>query len=433
MKRYLAALMLLLIFPALALAEAQAADTLSIGSSVLESGENARIVRFEVKAQSDQADDQSAAQATDASKSGAEDPVQADIRTVAVNALLSARFEQDRAQAMYEQTLARGGRIRQSESVYMDGRVASLGLIWQGRQADGMDGCSAYGLTIDLATGAELTFDDLFADADAAAAAMEEIIERDIVWELSDYMEYADLLPMPRDCFWFDEGGFTVGYGDERYRYFSGKSGTVHFSWYELSPFIGEDSPLWALSQPQPADAQSIAERVTAGRFGDEAASELSPTRRTWIAYERDYGYGVAVGDRLGDALGELTLLADPDYTRESMVYLFEDSGLRGYALEIPRYADTAEEDTPISAVRASRISWHGLTTGASTRGEIVSLLGEPQQALDYSAQDADYAMLEPGESLLYAFGDNVLEAHLDEGGVLSCLILRSAFPQRLY
>ena len=429
MKRFLASAMMLLIFPVLALAEAGVADALTVGGSVIEGADGARIVRFEVKDQSDQAADE----VSDAAQNGAQVASQDDIRTVAVNALLNARFEQDRAQAMYEQTLARGGRIYQRESVYTDDRVISLGLIWQGRQADGTDGCSAYGLTLDRETGAELTFGDLFADADAVAAAMEEIIERDIVWELSDYMEYADLLPIPRDCFWFDEAGFTVGYSDERYRYFSGKSGTVHFSWYELAPFIDEESPLYAYAQPQPADAQAIADCVAAGRFGDEVASELPPTRRTWIAYERDYGSGLAVGDLMGDALSELTLLADPDYTRESMVYLFEDSGLRGYALEIPRYADTPEGETPISAVRASRISWHGLTTGVSTREEIAQLLGEPEQTLAYDSQDAAYAMLSPGESLLYAFGGNVLEAHLDEGGVLSCLILRSTLPGSLY
>lgn len=415
MKRFWAALALLLMIPALAMCEADGAqEPLNVGIEIAVRDE-ASLVRF-------------FALAGDFKRE-----LEEDARVAAVDALLDERFAQERSAAIFEQASARGWRFCQKGSRYIDQRVASIGLIWQGRQADGTDGCSAYGLTLDLATGEELTFGDLFADADAAAAAMEEIIERDIVWELSDYMEYADLLPMPRDCFWFDEDGFTVGYGDERYRYFSGKSGTVHFCWYELAPFIGEDSPLFALAQTEQPDAAAIAELAAAGRFGDEAFSEESGAAREGIDYERSCGFSLAVGDRMGDALDALTLLADPDYTRESMVYLFEDSGLRGYALEIPRYADTPEEDTPISAVRASRIGWHGLTTGASTREEIVALLGEPEETLDYGAQDAAYAMLAPGESLLYSFGENALEAHLDEDGVLSCLILRAAFPQRLY
>ena len=41
--------------------------------------------------------------------------------------------------------------------------------------------------------------------------------------------------------------------------------------------------------------------------------------------------------------------------------------------------------------------------------------------------------MLEPGESLIYTMQGYVLEAHLDGGGVLSCLILHASLPERLY
>lgn len=337
-----------------------------------------------------------------------------DARVEAVAALLEERFSQSRAAAIFSQAASRGGqRIAQRESLYQDGRIASMGLIWQGEQADGLDGCSCAGLTLDLATGRELTFADLFSDADAAAAAMEAVIERDVLPELSDYLEFADLLPVPRDCFWFDETGLTVGYDDERYRTFSGRSGTVHFAWQELAAQIGEDSPIFSLSRPQAADADALAAQVAQGRFG--------------------VGLPYGLGDRMGDALAALPLLADPDYTTDSRVYLFEDSALRGFALEIPLYADTAPEDTPVSAVRASRVSLHGLTTGETAREQIVSLLGEPDRTLSYDADDARDHMLAPGESLLYALGGRVLEAHLDGDGVLSCLILRDAFPERLY
>ena len=46
---------------------------------------------------------------------------------------------------------------------------------------------------------------------------------------------------------------------------------------------------------------------------------------------------------------------------------------------------------------------------------------------------DALDAMLEPGTSLLYAVSGRVLQAHVGEDGVLSCLILRDAMPERLY
>lgn len=303
-----------------------------------------------------------------------------------------------------------GAKVTQEASVYQDGEIASMVLTWKGTQADGSDGCAVLTMALDLTTGEEITFDRLFADPEAAAAAMEAVIEEEILAAMSDYMEYADLLPMPRDSFGFDENGLTVYYPDDRYRYFGGMSGSVHFAWYELEDFIGEDSPVRALAAAQPADGQAIETAVSSGRFGGAMPFGL--------------------GDRLGDALHALTLLADPDYTKDAMVYLFEEARLRGWALEIPRYADTDEEDTPVSAVRASRISWHGLTTGRTARGEIVALLGEPERTKSIDEDTAFDMMLEPGESLLYRFGEHVLQAHVDGNGVLSCLILRDSMPE---
>ena len=390
MKRiWLAALLLLL--PALALGEGAAA-VMRIDITQMGAGDSRVLMLF---AQADEQADEAALEAV-----------------AAVNALIEERFAQSRAGTVFAQASERGSTaIAQEGFDYQDGRVASIGVIWQGRQADGTDGCSAFSLAIDLATGEELTFADLFSDADAAAQAMEEILSRDVLPELSDYMAYADLLPVPRDCFWFDESGFTVGYSDERYRYFSGRSGTVHFAWHELAELIPEESPLYALSRPQEEDAQAIRALLSEGRFG--------------------VGIPYGVGDRLGDALEALTLLADPDYARDSglggsfRLYLFEESELRGFPLETPLYADTAERETPISGVRATRVSWHGLTTGKSTREEIVSLLGEPDRTVVYDAGGARDAMIVPGESLIYAGESGTLYAHVDEEGVLAMLAIR--------
>ena len=41
--------------------------------------------------------------------------------------------------------------------------------------------------------------------------------------------------------------------------------------------------------------------------------------------------------------------------------------------------------------------------------------------------------MLEPGESLFFEDMGSVLQAHFDESGVLSCMILRAAMPETLF
>ena len=69
------------------------------------------------------------------------------------------------------------------------------------------------------------------------------IIENDVLSQLSDYMEYSELLPMPRDNYAIDAYGLTVFYPDDSYRYFDEQSGAVQFAWYELADYIGEEQP----------------------------------------------------------------------------------------------------------------------------------------------------------------------------------------------
>lgn len=329
-----------------------------------------------------------------------------------VNGMLDMRFAQTRASELYERAQRQGGGQRvifQSPHGYTDGELASLAIVWEGEQPDGSQGSRPYSLTLNLATGEEIaTLDALFADPEAAVAAMEAIVQRDYLDGMNTYIEVAELLPLPRDCFSFDEVGLTVYYGDDRYRTLDGKNGYVTFYWHEVSPYIGEDSPVYALSRSQAADAQAIRSAQT--YFGEHRLLGLN--------------------EPLGKAMTAYGLTGEPDYTSNAILYPLEAPELRGCSVEIPKYAETEPEDTPISAVRHSRVSWHGLTTGVTTREEIVGLLGEPEKTLSYDEDDAADMMLEMGESLLYACGEFALEAHLDENGVLSCLILRAQMPE---
>ena len=396
MKRgLLAALLLLWLVPAAALCE------ITVRGDAQGDGVN-RIVRFAPEA----------AQAQDIPLSEEEQLAQETLMLQIAGAL-DLRFAQSRAAQLYANAQASGdGRmvIHQKASAYADGRLASLAVVWEGMQPDGAQGCRPYSLTLDLTTGQELTLADLFDDMDGAVAAMEEIIERDVLEEMNTYVEVYDLLPLPTDCFSLDEQGMTVYYDDGRYRTFEGKSGCVTFYWYELADYIGADSPVYALSRPQEADAEAI--RAADGAFGEHLPG---------------------LGRTLGDAMDACALTDEPDYTQDSILYTALEAGMSGFAAEIPKYAETAEADTPISAVRAGRISWHGLTTGKSTRADIIALLGEPQSTVTYDPDDAADMLLEPGESLIYALTGCVLEAHLDGDGVLSCLILHDALPERLY
>lgn len=378
MKRLFAALLAALMLPACGLCAITMSETVDAASE-------STLVAFEI----------------------AEDGALPEMVRMALDMQIEARFEQKAALAVLSRA---GAHVEQKGWLFEDGRIASMARTWQGEQPGGRDGSSAAALTVSLESGMELYMDELFADFDGAVAAMEAIIEADVLDGMNAYMENTELLPMPTTSFLVDETGLTVFYPQERYSYFDGACGSVTFYWHELAPYIGEDSPVYALSRPQAADAAAI--RSAAGSFGSE-----------WLV----------LGKPLGDAMAPCGLTDEPDYTTNAVVYASGDARLRGASVEIPKYAETDPADTPISALRHTRASFHGLTTGKTARDEIVSLLGEPDSTLMYSEHAADDALLVPGESLLYACEGYVLEAHLDADGVLSCLILRDAMPETLY
>lgn len=398
-NRLLAALALLWLMPALALGE------ITVRSETTGDDVN-RIVHFAPKAE-DTAGGESAL--------SEEEQLAQETLMLQITGALDMRFAQSRAAQLYANAQASGDSrrvIHQTPFVYADDALASLAILWEGTQPDGTQGCRPYSLTLDLTTGQELALADLFDDPDGAVAAMEAIIGRDVLEEMNTYVEVYDLLPMPTDCFSVDETGLTVYYTDERFRTFEGRSGYVTFYWYELEAYIGKDSPVYALSRPQAADAEAI--RAADGVFD---ANRLPGLRVT-----------------LGSAMDACALTDEPDCTRDSILYTALDAGLRGFAVEIPKYAETEEEQTPVSAVRASRVSMAGLlTTGKTTEQEVRALLGEPAREQAYDEGAALDAMLPQGRSLLYEISGRVLQTHFDEDGVLACVILRSAMPEGLY
>ena len=279
-NRLLAALALLWLMPALALGE------ITVRSETTGDDVN-RIVHFAPKAE-DTAGGESAL--------SEEEQLAQETLMLQITGALDMRFAQSRAAQLYANAQASGDSrrvIHQTPFVYADDALASLAILWEGTQPDGTQGCRPYSLTLDLTTGQELALADLFDDPDGAVAAMEAIIGRDVLEEMNTYVEVYDLLPMPTDCFSVDETGLTVYYTDERFRTFEGRSGYVTFYWYELEAYIGEGSPVYALSRPQAADAEAIRAadgvfdanrlpglRVTLGSAMDACALTDEPTAR---------------------------------------------------------------------------------------------------------------------------------------------------------
>jgi len=336
---------------------------------------------------------------------GKEAPV--DPVMMALDMQIAVRFAPEQA----KKALAReGAGLWQTGDVYQDGRMASMWRSWKGEQADSVEGDYHAALTVNLETGMEIYLDEILTDYDAAIAEMEAIIQRDVLDGMSGYLEYDDLLPMPVDSYSFNERGLTIYWDKERYRYFDGEAGSVTFLWHEIADYIGESSPAYAVSRPKEIDVSGLRADMALGTF--------------------DEYLGCRLYTRMEEA-SRICRLGEPDYTTDALVYPIE--GMRGFALEIPKYAETSEEETPVSAVRASRIATRGLMTGKTTVETLYSIFGEPDMALVLDEEAAADALLEPGESLFFEDMGSVLQAHFDEDGLLACLILRDAMPESLY
>ena len=103
-------------------------------------------------------------------------------------------------------------------------------------------------VNIDLRTGQEITFGDLFTDADEARAMMEETIADEILPDMSAHLAAAELLPLP-DVFSLTEYGLTLHYPIRRFETLSERAGTITFLWSELADMLdlSEDSVLTRL------------------------------------------------------------------------------------------------------------------------------------------------------------------------------------------
>lgn len=290
-------------------------------------------------------------------------------------------------------------------AVYQKGDVLSVAVSRRGEQADGSLGDSVTAMVFDLKTGDRIPLEALFADPQASLGAMEGIIETEIGGSLNAYMENAKITPMPRDNYSIDALGVTVYYPVSQYSMVSGSAGACQFYFYELEDGLSELGKTLSAAEETADAAKGIRDAVSAGAFPN------------WVA-------DVKLGEPIGTYMKEYTQLTDPDYTLESRVYLFEEPQLRGMSLETWLYAECEEEEAPLTAIRAARIDLFGIRPGISTLAECEKLLGAPDGRATLDENDAVDLMLEPGDSLFYVSGENTLEIHADQQGVVSCLIL---------
>ena len=267
-------------------------------------------------------------------------------------------------------------------------------------------------VNIDLRTGQEITFGDLFTDADEARAKMEETIADEILPDMSAHLAAAELLPLP-DVFSLTEFGLTLHYPIRRFETLSERAGTITFLWSELADMLdlSEDSVLTRLGVGKhlmlAADAK---ETLTAALSGGAFPS-----------------IPVALGDNVQGLIDTYQLLNDPDLAGDQRMISLEDGAFRNVYILTDNL--TRKLDSSVAqSIRADRLMLWGLVTGSTTQDEWRQALGEPTRTVSVSAESAELRRLCAGQTDYYAWWSNAtLCLHADEDGVLRTVMLMQA------
>ena len=266
-----------------------------------------------------------------------------------------------------------------------------------------------------LATGEEITFADLFTDAEAAVAFIEAYLDEQVAPELSAHLAAGSLTPIP-ETFSLSPTGLTLYYDIDDFCTLSGKAGTVTILWHELRPLLKVSD----VSEPAAVINQLAMDFITLDiTDGDTLLESLQGGALP--------GVPASLGQPLQELVDSYALLTDPDIYEGGRMIALEDGAFRGVYI----LTDALTEDfdrSVVQGIRADNISLHGLCTGETTidmwRELLAFDLGEPEATLTVDAEQADAWRIVPGTSDYYTLGDCRLRLHADENGVLRSVFL---------
>ena len=277
----------------------------------------------------------------------------------------------------------------------LNDQVFSVVIAASGKLPGQRDGHAWTALTYDLTTGERMTLEQLLKDPEEAVAQMEEIAEESLSKELSGYMEYADLLPLPADSFTLDEAGITFWYPHEQFSLLSGVSGSCQF-WYE------ELDERWLFELEKGTDEETrnaIQKSVAEGRLPKVP---------------------VVMGQSMQDVTERYRLLREPDEFPGGRYFVLEDPAFR----EVLVISDMLEEDgaSVVEGIQLKRGGLFGLLIGKTEQQRWHELLGEPEEKVTMTAGMAYDYNLPEGSCDVYHFGGNELRLYADLSGVLSAV-----------
>ena len=299
-------------------------------------------------------------------------------------------------------------KLNVSYTYTLDGGVFSCAILADGAVENSRATQVWSAVNVDLHTGEEIAFADLFKDVDEAVAYIETYLDEQVAPDLSAHLAAGSLTPIP-ESFTISPTGLTLYYDIDDFRTLSDKAGTITILWCELREHLrwGQTDVLMAINANQHIalgedGALYIPEAVQYGAFDDIPAT---------------------LGQPMQELIDRYALLTDPDIYEGGRMIALEDGAFRGVYI----LTDALTEDfdhSVVQGIRADRLNFWGLCTGDTTIDWWREVLGEPETILTVDAERAEAWRIVPGTSDYYTFGDYRLRLHADENGVLRSVFL---------
>ena len=270
------------------------------------------------------------------------------------------------------------------EAVLTD-RLYAVRLSARGRMPVGPPSRRFEPFLFDWRTGRRLTLADVFESPDAAIAAVETYLSERVAPELSDYLETAELLPLPADRFLIANDTILFDYTPETYALLSGGAGSVSLTLEELALITGEGEALLPFARmPFSPD-----ENTARGIFADAAAGCFPGL---WLSLEQKAGLGAP----LEEALRFGAKCLDSMHYPAGAALETENPFLRGILIL------TDENGERVQGYLARRGNLYGLAVGRADQAQVRAALGEPEASLPVSREAAEQWLTDEGTRDVY-------------------------------
>jgi len=306
-------------------------------------------------------------------------------------------------------TLQQGGTgLQVIDSNYLHNQLLSVVISAKGMMESFRSGHQYTALAFDLQNGNRLRLSDFFADPDAAIAWMEAQLT-DYADDLSNYLEFTGVAPLPVDSFSFDAYGITFYYPYQQFALLSEYSGSVQFQYGELQNFLIRDEG-------------AVPDRLDA-LIPQYSNTQIKENIEAIVADGTLPNLPVSLDDSLSDLIARYRLARTPDQYPGGRYFQLEAAPFRQVIL-LSDVLTQSWESSVVEGLLATRMNLYGLQTGVTQRDRWHQILGEPSASVAFDSYiAADYG-LPVGTADYYTISDRQLMLYADENNMLHAVRL---------